>query len=117
MSDITIDQVRCEALFVSSLQPSDYPTTAQILAAVAAAVGAFGVTGCAARMAREFGDHPDTAVSRMRWVRRAVAGIPVRTLKVQPSAENDDVPDPDRAGLPDGGVDPEAAVVMTCGRS
>jgi len=117
MSDITIDQVRCEALFIAPLQPSDHPTTAQILAAVAAAVGAFGVTGCAARMAHEFGDHPDTAVSRMRWARRIVAEIPIRTLWAPPSAQDDGVPDPGRARLPDRGVDPEAAVMVSCGRA
>ena len=26
-----------------------------------------GVRGCAARVAGEFGDHPDTAVARMSW--------------------------------------------------
>ncbi len=30
----------------------------------------FGVRGCAGRMAQEFGDHPDAAASRMRWVRQ-----------------------------------------------
>jgi hypothetical protein len=27
----------------------------------------FGSRGCAARMAQEFGDHPEVAVTRMRW--------------------------------------------------
>jgi hypothetical protein len=30
----------------------------------------FGVRSCAGRMAKEFGDHPDAAASRMRWVRQ-----------------------------------------------
>jgi hypothetical protein len=30
----------------------------------------YGAQGCAARMASEFGDHPDQAVRRMIWVRR-----------------------------------------------
>jgi hypothetical protein len=33
----------------------------------------FGIRGCAGRMAQEFGDHPDTAYRRMRWVRRLIA--------------------------------------------
>ena len=31
-----------------------------------------GVTGCAALVAQEFGEHPDCALGRMRWARRAV---------------------------------------------
>jgi hypothetical protein len=27
-------------------------------------------SGCAGRMAQEFGDHPDAAPSRMRWARQ-----------------------------------------------
>jgi hypothetical protein len=34
-----------------------------------------GVDACAARMAYEFGEHPDTAVPRMRWARRVVHQI------------------------------------------
>jgi len=29
----------------------------------------FGIRGCAGRMAQEFGDHPEAAAARMRWVR------------------------------------------------
>ncbi len=35
----------------------------------------FGVRGCAGRMAQEFGDHPDAAASRMRWVRQLATGV------------------------------------------
>ena len=62
-----------DALFVSALQRSDELSAGQIRQAVAAAVGAFGYSGCAGRVAQEFGDHPDTAAARMRWA-RAVAG-------------------------------------------
>jgi hypothetical protein len=61
-----------DALFVSALQRSDEPSAGQVLQAVAAAVHAFGHSGCAERVAQEFGDHPETAVARMRWA-RAVA--------------------------------------------
>lgn len=57
------------ALFVSALQCSDEPTARQVQQAITAAVRALGVPGCAARVAQEFGDHPDTAVARMRWAR------------------------------------------------
>ena len=65
--------VWAHALFVSMLQRSDVPTAGQVRQAVAAAVCAYGRQGCAERVAQEFGDHPETAVARMRWA-RAVAG-------------------------------------------
>jgi len=58
-----------DALFVSVLQRSDQPSASQIRQAIAAAIHAFGYSGCAERVAQEFGDHPDTAVLRMRWAR------------------------------------------------
>ena len=62
-----------DALFVSVLQRSDAPSSAQIRHAIASAIGAFGYIGCAERVAQEFGDHPETAAARMRWA-RAVTG-------------------------------------------
>ena len=64
---------RCPALFCSGLQPSDAPTAYMVAAAISRAVQQFGVGGCAGRMAQEFGDHPDAAASRMRWVRQLIA--------------------------------------------
>jgi len=63
---------RCAALFCSGLQPSDAPTAGMVATAISRAVKQFGVGGCAGRMAQEFGDHPDTAASRMRWVRQLI---------------------------------------------
>ena len=65
--------VWADALFVSELQGSDKPDAGQVHRAIAAAVRAHGGRGCAQRVAQEFGDHPETAVERMRWA-RAVAG-------------------------------------------
>jgi hypothetical protein len=64
--------VWADALFVSVLQGSDKSDAGQIRGAIAAAVRAYGGQGCAQRVAQEFGDHPETAVARMRWA-RAVA--------------------------------------------
>jgi hypothetical protein len=69
---LSTDSFEADALFVSALQRSDELSAGQIRQAVAAAVGAFGYSGCAERVAQEFGDHPETAVARMRWA-RAVA--------------------------------------------
>jgi hypothetical protein len=65
-----------EALFASGLQPSDAPTAETVAAAITVAIRQFGIHGCVGRMAQEFGDHPEAAAERMRWVRRlAAAGI------------------------------------------
>jgi hypothetical protein len=34
-----------------------------------------GSEGCAADVAAEFGDHPDTAVPRMHWVHSELIGV------------------------------------------
>jgi hypothetical protein len=65
----SISAVRADAVFVSRLQRCDKPTEGQVRQAVAAAVQAFGCSGCAGQVAQEFGDHPETAVIRMRWAR------------------------------------------------
>ena len=64
---------RAEALFVSSLQPSDRPAPQQVRAAIAASLREFAGTGCAARMAAEYGEHPEQAACRMRWALELVA--------------------------------------------
>jgi hypothetical protein len=71
--DLTISTARADALFASPLQRSDEPSPAQVHQAIAAAVAAFGIRGCAARVAQAYGEHPETAVLRMRWARAAVA--------------------------------------------
>ena len=67
---------RCPALFCSGLQPSDAPTAGMAAAAISRAVRQFGAGGCAGRMAQEFGDHPDAAATRMRWVGQLLAQRP-----------------------------------------
>ena len=69
---LSISTARAEALFASALQRSDEPSAAQVQQAIAAAVRAFGTRGCAARVAQAYGEHPETAVPRMRWARAAV---------------------------------------------
>ena len=75
-SDLTTSTTRADALFASSLQRSDKPTPAQVHQAIAAALAAFGIQGCAARVAQAYGDHPETAVLRMRWARATVTRAP-----------------------------------------
>ncbi len=72
--DLNISAARADALFASALQFSDKPSALQVRQAIIAATQAFGDLGCVARVAQEFGEHPETAVVRMRWARTAVAG-------------------------------------------
>jgi hypothetical protein len=68
-----IRTVWADALFVSALQRCDQPSPGQVRQAVTAAMRVFGTRGCAERVAQEFGDHPETAVTRMRWARELAA--------------------------------------------
>ena len=67
MAYLSVSAVRADAVFVSRLQRCDKPSAGQVRQAAAAAIRAFGCSGCAERVAQEFGDHPETAVIRMRW--------------------------------------------------
>jgi hypothetical protein len=77
----TFEAIRAEALFASTLQRSDLPAADDVRRAVAGTLRRFGVRGCAAEVAGEFGDHPETAVARMCWaletVRRVYPARPV----------------------------------------
>lgn len=70
---LTANTKRCEALFASALQRSDAPTPDMVAQAIVQTVRQFGARGCAGRMAQEFGDHPEAAAERMRWVRQLIA--------------------------------------------
>ena len=70
--DLTISTARADALFASTLQRSDQPSAAQVRQAIGSAISAFGIRGCAARVAQAYGEHPETAVLRMRWARAVV---------------------------------------------
>jgi hypothetical protein len=83
----TFEAARAEALFVSDLQSSECPADEQIRRAVATTLRQYGTRGCAARVAGEFGDHPETAVRRMTWALATIRATypttprrPVRTL-------------------------------------
>jgi imidazolonepropionase-like amidohydrolase len=72
--DFSITAARADALFASALQHSDEPSAGQVRQAVAAAIHAYGDLGCAARVAQAYGEHPETAVTRMRWARAVIDG-------------------------------------------
>ena len=70
---LPISGARANALFASPLQRSDDLSAGQARQAIATAIGAYGARGCAARVAQAYGEHPDTAPTRMRWALAAVA--------------------------------------------
>lgn len=70
---LSISAARAGALFASSLQRSDEPSARQVRQAIATTIGAHGVRGCAARVAQAYGEHPETALTRMRWALTAAA--------------------------------------------
>lgn len=76
MTSLNVNDARCAALFASGLQRSDAPTSEAVAEAVSRAIRQFGVRGCAGRMAQEFGDHPEAATDRMRWIRELVRETP-----------------------------------------
>ena len=73
LCDLSNSAARADALFASALQRSDEPNARQVEHAVTTAIGALGELGCAARVAQAYGEDQQTAVTRMRWARTAVA--------------------------------------------
>ena len=61
------------ALFASALQPSAALTSELVAEAVSRTIRTLGRRGCDGAMAQEFGDHPEAAAERMRWVRQLSA--------------------------------------------
>jgi len=86
---LSISTARADALFASPLQRSDEPGPAQVRQAIAAAIRAFGARGCAAQVAQAYGEHPETAVLRMRWAHERITG-----------AFGDGRPEPAHAAVP-----------------
>ncbi len=63
-----------QALFVSTLQPSDRPAPDQVRDAIVTSLRTYrDASGCAEKMAAEFGEHPEQAANRMRWALGLVA--------------------------------------------
>jgi hypothetical protein len=78
MTRLNMTDARCEALFASELQKSDALTPEVLAEVIRRTVRKLGVAGCASRMAQEFGDHPEAAASRMRWLRQLISEVPAR---------------------------------------
>ena len=92
---LSISAARAGALFASPLQRSDEPSARQVRQAIATAIAAYGVRGCAARAAQAYGDHPETALTRMRWALTAAA-----SASGGPRAEPAHAPGPGHSTVP-----------------
>jgi hypothetical protein len=69
------ETVRAEALFASTLQASQQPSPTEVGRVVATTLQRLGAGGCTARLAGEFGDHPELAARRMRWALATIGGL------------------------------------------
>jgi hypothetical protein len=64
---------RAAALFASDLSRYCRPSRADVAAAIGTAMAAQGgVRGCLGEVAAAYGEHPETAVLRMRWARQTI---------------------------------------------
>jgi hypothetical protein len=84
-----ISAFEVDALFASALQCSEAPSADQVRRAIDAAVREFGLSGCAGRVAQEFGDHPEAAVVRMRWARVTASSALRGQAWLEPSRSQD----------------------------
>jgi hypothetical protein len=71
--DLSISVARAGALFALPLPRSDEPRARQVRQAITTAIGVHSARGCAARVAQAYGEHPETALTRMRWAFTAAA--------------------------------------------
>ncbi len=81
MTRLYLNDAQCTALFASGLQRSEAPSGDAVAEAVSRTVRQIGLRGCAAVMAQEFGDHPETATDRMRWIRQLAGEMPARAAR------------------------------------
>lgn len=75
MTSKHVNEAVCEALFASPLQPSDTLTAERVADALATTVRRLGCAGCSNHMAEEFGNHPEEAADRMRWIRQLTGDL------------------------------------------
>jgi hypothetical protein len=78
------EAIRAEALFASTLQACTPASPEQVRRAVETTLRRLGVRGCAAQMAGEFGDHPDTAAARMTWALATINSVYPATSMAPP---------------------------------
>lgn len=70
-----VNEAVCEALFASVLQPSDTLTAEAVADAIGSTIRRLSAAGCTNRVAEEFGNHPEEAANRMRWIRQLTSDL------------------------------------------
>lgn len=75
MTSMHVNEAVFEALFASPLQPSDTLTAESVADALGSTIRRMGATGCISHVAEEFGNHPDEAADRMRWIRQLAGNL------------------------------------------
>jgi hypothetical protein len=70
MTRMNVNEAVCEALFASALQPSDTVPAETVAQAIGSTFRRLGAVGCSRQLAEEFGNHPEEAATRMRWIRQ-----------------------------------------------
>ena len=75
MSRMDVNEAVCEALFASPLQPTDELTAEIVAHALGSTLRRLGSAGCRGYIAEEFGDHPEEAADRMRWIRQLAGDL------------------------------------------
>jgi hypothetical protein len=70
-----VNEAVYDALFASPLQPSDTLTAEMVADAIGSTVRRLGAAGCTGCVAEEFGNHPDEAADRMRWIRQLTSDL------------------------------------------
>jgi hypothetical protein len=80
---------RADALFASDLSVRCGPSQAAVETAIRSAVRAHGgVRGCAGEVGAAYGEHPETAVARMRWALQVIEAIYSRPRHVAAAAHS-----------------------------
>lgn len=91
---------RAAALFVSDLSSYCRPSETDVAAAIRKTIAAYGgVLGCLGEVAAAYGEHPETAVPRMRWARQTIDAVysPTALSRWQPCAAPEPMPGFDEA--------------------
>lgn len=70
-----MNEAVCEVLFASTLQPSDTLTAETVADAIGSTVRRLSTNGCTSCVAEEFGNHPEEAAERMRWIRQLTSDL------------------------------------------
>lgn len=77
---IALESQRADAIFLSELSAHETHTASELLAAIHETTARCGgQRACDVACAYEYGEHPETAIPRMRWAHELAARLPIST--------------------------------------